>query len=72
MTRELAAARVTDPAAVRRLLSEPAIIAAVDLTNQVRYLQEDSGPCEGCARPEPSGREPGQGPDEPEPDIVGG
>ena len=44
----------TDRAAVGRLLAEPAIVAAVDLTNQLRHLQEDSGPREGCARPEPS------------------
>jgi hypothetical protein len=52
VTRELTEVPVTDRAAVGRLLAEPAIAAAVDLTNQLRYLQEDSGPCEGCARPE--------------------
>jgi hypothetical protein len=34
---------------VRVFLSQSAITATVDLVNQVRYLQEDTGPCVGCA-----------------------
>ncbi len=61
---ELARTPVTDPAAVGRFLGETAVAAAVDLANQVRYLQERSGPCDGCARPEPPGDRPGQGPED--------
>ena len=42
----------------------------VGLTNQVRYLQEDSGPCDGCAQPEHPRDQPGPDTiDHPEPDI---
>jgi hypothetical protein len=51
--REVARTPVTDPAAVSRLAAETGVAAAVDLANQVRYLQEGNGPCEGCTRPEP-------------------
>jgi hypothetical protein len=34
---------------VRRILGETAIVAAVNLTKQVRHLQENNGRCEGCA-----------------------
>jgi hypothetical protein len=54
--REVARTPVTDPAAVSRLA------AAVDLANQVRYLQEGNGPCEGCTRPEPPAER--RGPDD--------
>jgi hypothetical protein len=50
---ELARTPVTDPAAVSRLSGETGVAAAVALENQVRYLQEGHGPCDGCARPEP-------------------
>lgn len=60
--RELARTPVTDPDAVRRLAAETGVAAAVDLENQVRYLQEGNGPCEGCARPEPPAER--RGPDD--------
>ena len=62
---------VTDPAAVGRLAAETGVAAAVDLANQVRYLQEGNGPCEGCTRPEPPAerRGPGDHPFEP-PEFV--
>ncbi len=63
-TSELARTPVTDPAAVGRFLGQTAVVAAVDLANQVRYLQEGSGPCDGCARPEPPGDRHGQGPED--------
>jgi hypothetical protein len=50
--RELARTPVTDPAEIVRLAGEAGLAAAVDLANQVRYLQEGSGPCDGCTRPE--------------------
>jgi hypothetical protein len=51
LTGELAKTPVTDRAAAERLLGETGIVAAVDIANQIRYLQEDSGPCDGCAQP---------------------
>jgi hypothetical protein len=61
---EMTRTPVTDPGAVQTLLDETGIAAAVDLTNQVRYLQEDgTGPCDGCARPEQPGQH--RGPEEP-------
>jgi hypothetical protein len=50
--RELARTPVTDPAEIVRLAGEAGVVAAVDLANQVRYLQEGNGPCDGCTRPE--------------------
>lgn len=69
--REVARTPVTDPAAVSRLAAETGVAAAVDLANQVRYLQEGNGPCEGCTRPEPPAerRGPGDHPFEP-PEFV--
>jgi hypothetical protein len=43
---------VTNPAEIVRLAGQAGVVAAVDLANQVRYLQEGSGPCDGCTRPE--------------------
>jgi len=60
--REVARTPVTDPAAVSRLAAETGVAAAVDLANQVRYLQEGNGPCEGCTRPEPPSER--RGPDD--------
>ena len=37
---------------VTRAFSESPLAAAVDLVNQARFLQESSGPCTGCTRPE--------------------
>jgi hypothetical protein len=70
-TRELAKVPVTDPTAIQAFLSGPPIAAAIELTNQTRYLQEGSGPCDGCAQPVHPGDEPGQPPEEHpvEPDI---
>ncbi len=48
---ELASTRVNSAADARQFLNETGITAVVDLTNQVRYLQENSGPCAGCAHP---------------------
>ena len=61
---EVAARPVTDPGAVRRFLAETAMVAAVDLANQVRYLQEGDGPCHGCARPEAPADRRGPGPED--------
>ena len=61
---EVAARPVTDPGAVGRFLGETAVVAAVDLANQVRYLQEGDGPCHGCARPEPPADRRGPGPED--------
>ena len=41
---------VTDPALTSALRESP-VEPAVDVANQTRYLQEDSGPCAGCVRP---------------------
>jgi len=41
------------------LLGKNPIVVAVDLVNQVRYLQENTGPCEGCIQPEHSDDQPG-------------
>ena len=60
--REVARTPVTDPAAVSRLAAETGVTAAVDLANQVRYLQEGNGPCEGCTRREPPAER--RGPDD--------
>jgi hypothetical protein len=70
-TSELASTPVIDPGAVQRILGESAMVAAVDLTNQVRYLQEGDGPCAGCAQPEPPQDQPGQD-DHPEAPDFGG
>ena len=64
-TTQLAATPVTDSAAVQHILTESAVVAAVDLTNQVRYLQEGDGPCSGCAQPEPPADQPADHDDEP-------
>jgi hypothetical protein len=64
-TTQLAATPVTDPTAVQRILTESAVVAAVNLTNQVRYLQEGDGPCSGCAQPEPPADQPADHDDEP-------
>lgn len=41
-----------------RTLSESPASAAVNLTNQARYLEEGSGPCDGCPQPLRPGEEP--------------
>ena len=71
VTREIAQTEVTDPSAARDLLNENGITAAVDLINQARYLAEDTGPCDGCARPESPSEEPGPGSGDhpPPPDV---
>jgi hypothetical protein len=43
--------RIDSDDALARLRTETGIDAAVDIANQTRYLQEDSGPCHGCAEP---------------------
>jgi hypothetical protein len=40
------------------LLGKNPAVVAVDLVNQVRYLQENTGPCEGCIQPEHSDDQP--------------
>jgi hypothetical protein len=50
--REVAQTPVADPAEIVRLAGQAGVAAAVDLANQVRYLQEGNGPCDGCTRPE--------------------
>jgi len=37
--------------ALASVQDESPVDAAVDLTNQARYLQENTGPCAGCVRP---------------------
>jgi len=55
---------VADPAFAHAETESP-IDAAVDLTNQSRYIQEDSGPCAGCVRPPAdSGDNPAEPPDD--------
>jgi hypothetical protein len=58
-SREGLADPITDPNVVdpayNRTLTESSVAAAVDLMNQVRYLQEHSGPCAGCASTENPG-----------------
>jgi hypothetical protein len=68
-TREGLADPITDPNVVdpayNRTLAESSVAAAVDLMNQVRYLQEHSGPCAGCVSTEnPSDDEPAEPADE--------
>jgi hypothetical protein len=65
--REVARTPVADPAEIVRLAGQAGVVAAVDLVNQVRYLQEGNGPCDGCTRPErPADRNgPGDHPFEP-------
>jgi hypothetical protein len=74
LAREMQSTPVTDPAAVRRLEAETGVVAAVRLVNQIRYLQEDSGPCPGCAAPaaDNGGNDNGSGGDdehEPPPEV---
>jgi hypothetical protein len=61
--------RVADPFAPDqardRTRTEPDIAAAVDLTNEARFLTERRGPCAGCPRPLRPGEEPFQRPGEP-------
>jgi hypothetical protein len=61
--------RVADPftpdQARNRTRTEPDIAAAVDLTNETRFLAEGHGPCDGCPRPLRPGEEPFRGPGEP-------
>ena len=54
MKQEVAKTPVADTLAVQDLLSEAGVAGAVDMVNQIRYLEENgTGPCDGCARPEP-------------------
>jgi hypothetical protein len=48
---ELASTGVNNRDEAKHFLKDTGITAAVDLTNQVRFLQENSGPCAGCAHP---------------------
>jgi hypothetical protein len=56
------AVRVADPfvpdQAASRARTEADIEAAVDLTNETRFLAEGRGPCDGCPRPLRPGEEP--------------
>jgi hypothetical protein len=62
LTQELRTIVLADPLTydqtLKRTLSESPVSAAVDLTNQARYLDEGSGPCDGCPRPLRPGEEP--------------
>jgi hypothetical protein len=51
LVKEVATTPVSDPATIKRLEAETGVAAAVNLANQTRYLQEDSGPCQGCTAP---------------------
>lgn len=54
MKQEVAKTPVADTLAVQDLLGEAGVAGAVDMVNQIRYLEENgTGPCDGCARPEP-------------------
>jgi len=59
---------VADPLASdraeHRTQSESPLDAAVDLANEARFLQEDTGPCTGCPQPLKPGEEPFEGHDE--------
>jgi hypothetical protein len=61
--------RVADPLgpdkARLRTNGEPDVAAAVDLTNEARYLVEHRGPCDGCPRPLRPGEDPFRPPGEP-------
>jgi hypothetical protein len=48
-----------------RTNGEPDIVAAVDLTNEARFLVERRGPCDGCPRPLRPGEDPFRRPGEP-------
>jgi len=50
-----------DPAQTRAQ-TEPPTDAAVDLINETRYLDEDTGPCDGCSQPHRPGDNHHQGP----------
>ncbi len=67
LSEESTAAGVTDPVtdpilaadpAYNRALREAPLAAAVSLANQARFLQDNSGPCAGCTRPENSDDNP--------------
>ncbi|HEY1640254.1 MAG TPA: hypothetical protein VGG35_06185 [Streptosporangiaceae bacterium] len=47
--------------AERRTMSESPLDAAVDLANEARFLQEDTGPCAGCPQPLRPGDQPFEG-----------
>jgi hypothetical protein len=61
--------RVADPftadQARLRTNTEPDVVAAVDLTNEARFLAEHRGPCDGCPRPLRPGEDPFRRPGEP-------
>jgi hypothetical protein len=61
--------RVADPftpdRARLRTDAEPDVVAAVDLTNEARFLVEHRGPCDGCPRPLRPGEDPFRRPGEP-------
>jgi hypothetical protein len=48
-----------------RTNGEPDVVAAVDLTNEARFLVEHRGPCDGCPRPLRPGEDPFRPPGEP-------
>jgi hypothetical protein len=61
--------RVAEPLgpdqAYLRTNGEPDVVAAVDLTNEARFLVEHRGPCDGCPRPLRPGEDPFRRPGEP-------
>jgi hypothetical protein len=72
LSRESTATGATDPVtdpiladdpAYSRALREAPLAAAVSLANQARFLQENSGPCAGCERPQNADENPA-GPDD--------
>jgi len=54
---------LTSSRAEQRAMSESPVDAAVDLANEARFLQEDTGPCADCPRPLRRGEEPPEGHD---------
>lgn len=62
LTVRLADPLTPDPVLARARQESP-LDAAVDLTNEARYLQERTGPCAGCPQPLRPGEEPRLGPE---------
>jgi hypothetical protein len=68
LTQEKARTHLADPAtpdqAQTHAQTESPADAAVDLVNETRYLNERTGPCDGCPQPLRSGDEHHRGPGE--------
>lgn len=75
LARQVETTPVTDRTIIRQLEAGTGVAAAVKAVNQIRYLQEDSGPCQGCAAAAGEDDEGGSGtgdddhPVEPPPEV---